>query len=102
VWIVADVLLGIGTAMSYPSLQAGVADEINPIHRGVGLGVYRFIRDMGYVVGALICGRLTDSIGYMDTFLVVTAVLGSSLLSIIFLYFPVHWSDKLWSVNNHN
>jgi MFS family permease len=103
VWVVADVLLGIGTAMSYPTLQAGVADEINPIHRGVGLGVYRFIRDMGYVVGASICGRLIDSIGYMDTFLVVTAVLGSSLLSIIFLYFPVHWSEKQWSVHNaHN
>ena len=88
-WIIADVFLGIGTAMANPALQAAVADEILPVYRGLGLGFYRFTRDMGYVVGALVCGRLTDVLGYPPTFLIVAGVLGSSWLIIYFFYRPL-------------
>lgn len=87
-WTFCDVLLGIGTAFAYPALQAGAADEVDPINRGVALGFYRFIRDMGYVVGALVCGRLTDALGYDITFYVVAFVMGLSLLSMTFIYVP--------------
>ena len=94
VWAIADVLLGLGTACAYPALQAGAADEIDPVNRGIGLGFYRFIRDMGYVVGALVCGRITDAvggeIGYMVTFLLVAAIMLSSLLLVLFVYRPQH------------
>lgn len=94
VWAIADVLLGLGTACAYPALQAGAADEIDPVNRGIGLGFYRFIRDMGYVVGALVCGRITDAvggeIGYMVTFLLVSGIMLSSLLLVLFVYKPQH------------
>ena len=86
VWVIADIFLGLGTAMAYPALQAAVADEVLPVYRGLGLGFYRFIRDMGYVVGALICGSLTDILGYPVTFLIVSGVLGASFLLILFFY----------------
>ena len=89
VWIFADVLLGLGTALVYPSLQAGAADEAEPKNRGIALGFYRFIRDMGYVVGAIVCGRLSDWIGYEKTFLVNAAVLGFALLCIVLCYRPL-------------
>uniref|UniRef100_A0A7S4HZM8 Major facilitator superfamily (MFS) profile domain-containing protein n=1 Tax=Odontella aurita TaxID=265563 RepID=A0A7S4HZM8_9STRA len=88
VWIVADILLGLGTALVYPALQAGAADEVDPLNRGLGLGFYRFVRDMGYVLGALVCGRLTDSIGYQATFLVVAAVLGAGTYLMVQTYTP--------------
>ena len=89
VWVISDVLLGLGTAMAYPALQAAVADEILPVYRGLGLGFYRFTRDMGYVVGALVCGSLTDVLGYPTTFLIVSGVLGTSWLGIFFFYKPL-------------
>lgn len=88
VWIFCDVLLGLGTALAYPALQAGAADEVDPINRGVALGFYRFIRDMGYVVGAIVCGHLTDAVGYEWTFLVVSFAMTASLLSMAFIYTP--------------
>ena len=90
VWIISDVLLGLGTAMAYPALQAAVADEILPVYRGLGLGFYRFTRDMGYVVGALVCGSLTDILGYPATFLIVSGVLGTSWLGIFLFYKPLN------------
>jgi len=89
VWVIADVCLGLGTAMAYPALQAAVADEILPKYRGLGLGFYRFTRDMGYVVGALVCGSLTDVLGYPATFLIVSGVLGASFCMIFFFYKPM-------------
>ena len=88
VWVICDVLLGLGTALAYPALQAGAADEVVPVNRGVALGFYRFTRDMGYVIGAIVCGQLTDAVGYEATFLVVAAAMFVSLLSMIFVYQP--------------
>ena len=90
VWVVADVFLGLGTALAYPALQAAVADEILPVYRGLGLGFYRFMRDMGYVVGALVCGKLTDILGYPATFLIVAGVLGTSFIGIFVFYKPLN------------
>lgn len=99
VWLIADVMLGFGTALAYPTFQAGAADEVDPVRRGLGLGFYRFIRDSGYVVGALVCGRLTDDIGYYPTFIIVGVVMGISFLALAFIYKPVHWSESMWKVS---
>jgi MFS family permease len=93
VWIICDILLGIGTALAYPALQAGAADEVDPINRGAALGFYRFVRDFGYVVGAVVCGRLTDDVGYNPTFFFVAAVLAVALGLIIVVYTP---QENLW------
>ncbi|ANU23335.1 MFS transporter [Planococcus donghaensis] len=59
-WIVAAILLGIGTAMVYPTLQASISDIAEPSWRASSMGVYRFWRDSGYAFGALFAGILTD------------------------------------------
>jgi MFS family permease len=63
VWLVASVLLGLGTAMVYPALLAVVSDSAHPIWRARSLSVYRFWRDFGYTVGALVAGFLSQTIG---------------------------------------
>jgi MFS family permease len=62
-WAGALVALGVGTALVYPSLLAAVGDIAHPSWRGVAVGVYRLWRDLGYVVGALLAGALTDVLG---------------------------------------
>src|SRR5690606_23591536 len=54
--MVGSVLLGIGTAMVYPALLAAVSDAAHPSWRASSVGVYRFWRDIGYAVGALMAG----------------------------------------------
>ncbi|WP_203364056.1 MFS transporter [Bacillus sp. REN10] len=62
-WIVGAILLGLGTAMVYPTLQAAVSDVALPNWRASAMGVYRFWRDCGYAVGALTAGVITDVMG---------------------------------------
>jgi MFS family permease len=62
-WIGAAVLLGLGTAMVYPTLLAAIADNTSPISRGSAVGVYRLWRDSGYAVGALMAGMVADALG---------------------------------------
>lgn len=58
-----SVLLGLGTAMVYPTLLATVADGARPRERARAVGTYRLWRDGGYVVGALFAGLLADRFG---------------------------------------
>jgi predicted MFS family arabinose efflux permease len=56
-------VLGLGTAMVYPSLIAAVSDASHPSWRARSLSVYRFWRDLGYAVGALSAGVIADTLG---------------------------------------
>jgi MFS family permease len=62
-WVFGAVLLGLGTAMVYPTLLAVVGDASAPDWRARSLGVYRFWRDLGYAVGALLAGVVGDVLG---------------------------------------
>jgi MFS family permease len=62
-WMLGSVLLGLGTAMVYPSLIAAVSDNSHPSWRARSLSVYRFWRDLGYAVGALSAGLRADTLG---------------------------------------
>jgi MFS family permease len=62
-WLVASLLLGVGTAMVYPSLIAAVSDASQPAWRARSLSVYRFWRDLGYAIGALSAGLIADFFG---------------------------------------
>jgi MFS family permease len=57
------VLLGVGTAMVYPTLLAAIGDVAHPSWRASAVGVYRLWRDLGYAVGALIAGLIADFLG---------------------------------------
>jgi len=62
-WLVAAALQGLGTAMVYPTLLAAITDHAHPTWRATSLGVYRFWRDLGYAVGALLSGAVADLVG---------------------------------------
>ncbi len=59
-WLTAAVLLGLGTALVYPTLLATVSDVAHPTWRASAVGVYRLWRDGGYAVGALVAGWCAD------------------------------------------
>lgn len=60
VWISAATLLGLGTAMVYPTLLAAVSDVAHPGWRGTAVGVYRLWRDLGFALGGILAGLLAD------------------------------------------
>ncbi|ESQ88000.1 hypothetical protein ABAC460_17565 [Asticcacaulis sp. AC460] len=60
---VAAVLIGLGTAMVYPTLLAAIGDVVHPGWRASTVGVYRLWRDMGYAIGAILSGVVADVFG---------------------------------------
>ncbi len=78
VWAMASVALGLGTALVYPTLIAVVADASHPSWRASAVGVYRFWRDSGYVVGAVIAGLIADRFGLVASVWVVAGLTAAS------------------------
>ena len=60
---VGGALLGLGTAMVYPTLLATIGDVAHPSWRASAVGVYRLWRDLGYAIGALLAGLVADILG---------------------------------------
>ena len=81
VWAAAAVLLGVGTALVYPTLLAAVGDVAHPVWRARAVGVYRLWRDGGFAAGALLAGILADAFGIRAAvFAVATLTAASGLL----------------------
>lgn len=78
--MLAAVLLGFGTALAYPTLIAAVADAVAPVERATAIGVYRFWRDNGTLVGALGAALIADALGFEAAFLVSGLVAGLTAL----------------------
>jgi MFS family permease len=83
-WLAASAVLGLGTAMVYPTLLAAVADVADPAWRGSAVGVYRLWRDLGFAVGAVLAGLAADRFG-MPVAIGIVAFLtaGSGLLVLV-------------------
>ena len=77
-WMLGGALLGIGTAMVYPTLLASIGDVAHPDWRSSAVGVYRLWRDLGYVAGALLAGLVADALGMPMAIAVVGLVTISS------------------------
>jgi len=71
-------LLGIGTALVYPTLIAAMSDAVSPVARAPVVGVYRFWRDTGYAVGAIIAGTVADALGYGGAIAIVAGLTAAS------------------------
>jgi len=71
---VGAVLLGMGTAMVYPTLLAAIGDVAHPSWRASAVGVYRLWRDLGYAVGALLAGATADRFGLAAAVWLVAAL----------------------------
>ena len=71
---VGGVLLGVGTAMVYPTLLAAIGDVAHATWRASAVGVYRLWRDLGYAIGALVAGLVADAFGISRAIWLVAAV----------------------------
>jgi MFS family permease len=74
----AAVMLGLGTALVYPTLIAAISDAVSPVARAPTVGIYRFWRDMGYVAGGLLAGLSADALGYSGAIAIVAALTAAS------------------------
>ena len=97
-WMIGAVLLGVGTALVYPTLLAAIGDVAHPDWRASAIGVYRFWRDLGYAVGAILAGVVADFLG-LTWAIVVIGVLTftSGTVSAI----TMSESHKMRSHSNH-
>lgn len=82
-WAVAAVLLGLGTAMVYPTLLAAIGDVAHPAWRARAVGTYRLWRDGGFAVGAVLAGVLADLYGIRVAVAVVAALTAASGLVVL-------------------
>jgi MFS family permease len=82
-WAAAAALLGVGTAMVYPTLLAVIGDVAHPAWRASAVGVYRFWRDAGFAFGALLAGLIADRFGMSAAIWTVAALTGASGLVVL-------------------
>src|SRR5712692_2270329 len=73
-WIGESVLLGVGTALVYPTLIAVIGDAARTPDRATSVGIYRFWRDAGYAVGAILAGTIADVAGFSAAIATVAAL----------------------------
>ena len=86
-WALGATLLGVGTAMVYPTLLAAIGDVAHPAWRARSVGVYRLWRDAGFAVGALLAGVVADLVSVEAAILTVAALTAlSSLVVIVRMY----------------
>jgi MFS family permease len=71
---IGAVLLGVGTAMVYPTLLAAIGDVAHPSWRASSIGVYRLWRDLGYAIGAIVAGAISDAFGLSAAVWLVAAL----------------------------
>ena len=79
----SGVLLGLGTALVYPTLIAAMSDAVSPVERAPIVGVYRLWPDSGYALGALIAGASADALGYGGAIAIVAALTAASGLWVL-------------------
>lgn len=78
------ILLGLGTALVYPTFLSAIADFTNPVQRAESLGTFRFWRDLGYAIGALVTGIIADYFGIHLSILSIGMLTAISAFVILF------------------
>ena len=90
VFAVAMVLLGVGTAMVYPTLLAAIGDVAHPAWRARAVGVYRLWRDGGFAVGAVVSGVAADLWGLRAAVALVAVITAASGLVVAVRMYETH------------
>jgi MFS family permease len=70
-FIILSAILGVGTALVYPTFLASVAENSHPADRANSLGIFRFWRDLGYAIGAILTGIIADAFGVNASVIVI-------------------------------
>ena len=94
-FIVLSSLLGIGTAIVYPTFLAAISDYTHPDQRPKSIGVFRLWRDLGYAFGAILTGLIADSFGLVAPILAIGLLTVFSSLIVRFRMSCVNSSNKL-------
>jgi MFS family permease len=89
-WALGSGVLGVGTAMVYPTLLAAIGDVAHPSWRASAVGVYRLWRDAGYAVGALLAGVLADLFGSSTAIWAIAALTAGSGLLVAARMYETH------------
>ena len=90
IWALASVLIGVGTAMVYPTLLATIGDVAHPSWRARSVGIYRLWRDGGFAVGALLAGVLADAFDIPVAIWAVAALTAASGIVVIVRMYETH------------
>ena len=91
VWIGSMSLLGLGTALVYPTLLAAVGDAVPATDRASVLGIFRFWRDSGFIIGALLAGAVADLFGFKPAIqLIAVLTVGSGVVA----FFTIRGRDR--------
>lgn len=102
--IIMAALLGLGTAMVYPTFLASIAENVHPLDRAGSIGVFRLWRDLGYAFGALLTGVIADLLSIPYAIFLVGML---TFLSAIVIKVRMHCMDpqaiKVWEwlINKH-
>jgi len=78
-----SVVLGLGTAMVYPTFLSAIATHTHPLDRAKSLGIFRLWRDSGYAVGALLTGVLSAYFSYSVS---IACIAGLTVLSAVIVW----------------
>lgn len=89
-WAAGAALLGVGTAMVYPTLLAAIGDVAHPAWRARAVGVYRLWRDGGFAIGALLAGALADAVSIEAAIWAVAALTALSGLVVLARMYETH------------
>jgi MFS family permease len=92
-WAMGAVLLGLGTAMVYPTLLAAIGDVAYPTWRASAVGVYRLWRDGGFAVGAVLAGVVADALGARAAIWTVAALTAASGIVVAIRMYETHPLD---------
>jgi MFS family permease len=90
-FVTVAVLLGIGTALVYPTFLAAIAANTHPTDRPKSLGIFRFWRDLGYAIGAILTGIIADRLGIYASIIFIGVL---TLLSGIIIMVRMKCSGK--------
>lgn len=94
-WAMAMALLGVGTALVYPTLLAAVGDVAHPLWRASSVGVYRLWRDAGFAVGALLTGVIADAVDPRAAIWVVAVLTAASGMVVAFRMRETHHRSRV-------
>lgn len=83
-YIALGIILGIGTALVYPTFLVVIANNTTPLQRAESIGVFRLWRDLGYAIGALLSGMLADLFGISHAIIAIgiLTILSSIIIQI--------------------
>jgi MFS family permease len=90
IWALASVLIGVGTAMVYPTLLAAIGDVAHPSWRARSVGIYRLWRDGGFAVGALLAGVLADAFDITVAIWAIAALTAASGVVVMVRMYETH------------